>query len=296
LVISEEEWLVNSSYTIPERWGHSRCDFPIPQQYVAPSNMMNQPIGLGTTISPSQLNDWRHSAITPQYAAKIYQMARLHYKASIESPTEYRIITILLYISGMLELPASTSWRAGYLYRAAVKNHRPHNHLTLLAACISTACREYGIPCPTHQLVKFFRDRGHRVSGKLMMKAALDAGLISVAASPAEYLSVILTKLQLFSRDRVAEKIAVSFDAWLAEIDRQARKITPYFCARCPAKTNPYITAVALVYAAEWKIKKEIKRERVLTQANLAACIGIDDYSLRDIFVKYCKTIFGRKQ
>jgi transcription initiation factor TFIIIB Brf1 subunit/transcription initiation factor TFIIB len=286
LIITQDN-LVDSSFLLNMT---QRSSESFHEQFVALGKQVNRPICLGTQIQ--SFTDYKGLFMTASNIKKFDQLRHLQkITAMAGHEDEYRIITMITKICRKLELPQYVEQNACYRWRK-IATEAIVNHVSMAATCIYIAAKGFRVPCPLKVLLQACRDEGHRVSARLILRDSMNKTMKGKAATPREYLDTVLGQLRSFFEERVRTK-GLNPNEWLSELDRQAKRITDYYAKHQHAKTNPYITAVALVYAAEYKIQKEQGWGRVFTQATLAECIGVDDYSIRDIFVMRLKPIFG---
>jgi transcription initiation factor TFIIIB Brf1 subunit/transcription initiation factor TFIIB len=132
-----------------------------------------------------------------------------------------------------------------------------------------------------------FKDLGHRVSGKSIVKLAQtlpsELGISLRIRKSEDYLqrivSSIIERNEVKTRLKELELSEIEYENKLLQF---AREILSETNLKTRGGRNPYIFAVSVVYCADRIIGKIRNHRQVLTQKTLANICEVAEYSIRD--------------
>jgi transcription initiation factor TFIIIB Brf1 subunit/transcription initiation factor TFIIB len=209
--------------------------------------------------------------------------------------TDYRSLMSLNRVTSFLGLSDNVRKRAAYLYKIvtsaedSAKIPKISNHIVLVALCLMVSIRESASNAPVRlsEIVGMFKDLGHRVSGKAIVKLAQnlpsDLGISLRIRRSEDYLqriaSSVLENIDVKKRLKELEFPALEYESKLLQFSREILSETNL---RTRGGRNPYIFAVSVVYCADRLIGKIRNHRQVLTQKTLANICEVAEYSIRD--------------
>ena len=209
--------------------------------------------------------------------------------------TDYRSLMSLNRVISFLSLSENIRKRAAYLYKIVTSSEKKKkidkisNHIVLVALCLMVAIRESASNAPIrmNEIINIFKDLGHRVSGKAIVKLAqsLPSELdISLKVRKSEdYLHRIISNItqnpEVFERLKSYQLDKREYENKLAQFSREILNETNI---RTRGGRNPYIFAVSVVYCADRMIGKIRNHRQILTQKSLANICDVAEYSIRD--------------
>ena len=161
----------NSSNQIP--WDHE----------MSPGKRVHIVDGLGSYIGYHNDGYFHDGKGTTLSSKKQYKFRKLKRKYNLRikignHETDYRSLMSLNRVSGFLGISDNVKKRAAYLYKIVTtaevnkKIEKISNHIVLVALCLMVAIRESASNAPIRlsEIVSIFKDLGHRVSGKSIVK------------------------------------------------------------------------------------------------------------------------------
>ena len=288
---------VNSSFKITNN--ESQSKFNSSKHYVALGERVNVIDGMGSYIDYQYSNFFIDKNGNPISSKNQNLFKRLKYKHNARAKldkkeTNFRALNTLNKIASKLELKDNIRDRAAYFYQKIVKNEKKRqitNHLTLAALCLLLAAREFkeNGPLTVQEIANTFIKYGHRVSPRSIIQLSLKLKPIfpnlfkrrsrkSEEYMPRIISSIINSKevrqrlqlknidLNFYERNLLKESMAI-----LKKLDNASR-----------GGRNPFILAVATVYAADQKISQKFQMKSILTQKILSKCTQTAEYSIRD--------------
>ncbi|NHJ46868.1 MAG: hypothetical protein FK733_03680 [Asgard group archaeon] len=209
--------------------------------------------------------------------------------------TDYRSLMSLNRVTSFLGLSDNVRKRAAYLYKVVTtaensgKTDKISNHIVLVALCLMVAVRESASNAPIRlsEIVGMFKDLGHRVSGKSIVKMAqtlpTELGISLRIRKSEDYLQRIVSSILENSDVKIRLKelnfTAIEYENKLLQFSREILSETNL---KTRGGRNPYIFAVSVIYCADRIIGKIRNHRQVLTQKTLANICEVAEYSIRD--------------
>lgn len=298
----------------------TKCGLVISQYYAAPTYKMNPTNdgkshnsaiqytslgdrlhlidGLGSYIgSENSINfkDSQGNYLSSKSQAKFNKLKCYDMRSRIaKRETDYRVLTILNNVVPKLHLSSKIRDRAAYFYQKITKdkeNDDLTNHILLSALCLLQAVREYKdhAPVTIQEIVESFRLLGHRVSERAIIQLSLKirpkfSNIFSNKIRRSEeYISRIISNILKYPKTK-ARLIYYKTDPVKYESDlfNETEIVLKSIDVRKRGGRNPYIFAVASIYAADQIISSKQKTHPILTQKILSDAANCAEYSVRD--------------
>lgn len=256
--------------------------------------------GLGSYIgyhNDGYFQDGKGSTLTSKKQFKFRKLKkRYNLRIKISNhETDYRSLMSLNRVSSYLKLSDSVKKRAAYLYKIvtnaerAKKIEKISNHIVLAALCLMVAIRESASNAPIRlsEIISIFKDLGHRVSGKSIIKLAQslpsELGITLRIRKSEHYLQrIVSTIVESTKIQKRLNKAEINFKDYKQKILKLAIEILEDTNLRARGGRNPYIFAVSVVYCADRILGKLDNRRQILTQKTLAEICDVAEYSIRD--------------
>ena len=181
------------------------------------------------------------------------------------------------------------------------------NRVSCVYYCIWDSIRHFGYHTHLSNLIKTFRNYGHRVGKKGLIR---DAGIyreilynkgikktnskslkdyitsnIGILNSNFEYIKEMLKQKGFIIK---VEKYLFELETLSFEIEKKVRRYFSY-------RGNPFSNAGACVYFAALLISKRHKKKKILTQAWMGEILEIPSYTIRDVFIHHLKQFVIKK-
>jgi len=297
LVINKE--YVPPSYKINEfnNTGHRNST----SSFVALGDRLNIVDGLGSYMDYQFSSYFHDKNGLPLSSKKQALFKRLKYRYDLRAridkqETDYRTLMTLNRICSMMEsINQNMKNRAAYLYQKFIKKLKKgefYNHLNLIAVCIYLAAKETkdSAPLTVKEIATAFKKLNHRVSTKSIIKTALlikpkfqEIFQSHKSTKSEEYLPKIIHKITTNNeiRNRL-KKLGISEFEYEKALLNESQNILFQIPDDKRGGRNPYILAVATIYAADQNLSKNWKRRAILTQHLLSLITGTAEYSVRD--------------
>ncbi|MFW9923481.1 MAG: hypothetical protein ACFFDW_09390 [Candidatus Thorarchaeota archaeon] len=269
--------------------------------------------GLGSYIgyhNDGFFQDGKGSSLSSKNQYKFRKLKR-RYNLRIKignHETDYRSLMSLNRVASYLDVSDSVRKRAAYLYKIVTNAERINkvekisNHIVLVALCLMVAIRESASNAPIRlsEIISIFKDLGHRVSGKAIVKLAQsippELNISLKVRKSEDYLqrivSAIIENYDIRERLTNVETEINDYEQKLLSLSREIFNETNL---RTRGGRNPYIFAVSVVYCADRIIGKMNNRRQILTQKTLAEICDVAEYSIRDHHRTVLKDKFKEK-
>lgn len=256
--------------------------------------------GLGSYIgyhNDGFFHDGKGTTLSSQNQYKFRKLKR-KYNLRIKignHETDYRSLMSLNRVIGYLDLSDTVRKRAAYLYKIVThaeqnkKIEKISNHIVLVALCLMVAIRESASNAPIRlsEIVNIFRDLGHRVSGKSIIKLAqtlpseLDVSL-KIRKSEDYLLRIASSIIQNIDVVNRLKELNITCKDYENKLTQLSREILSDINLKTRGGRNPYIFAVSVVYCADRLVGKLNGHKQILTQKALADICEVAEYSIRD--------------
>jgi len=287
---------VNSSLFITEP---TNAQIPWDHE-MAPGKRVHIVDGLGSYIgyhNDGFFHDGKGTTLSSQNQFKFRKLKR-KYNLRIKlgnHETDYRSLLSLNRVVGFLGLSDSVRKRAAYLYKIVVaaeskkKIEKISNHIVLVALCLMVAIRESASNAPVRlsEIVGVFKDLGHRVSGKSIVKLAqmlpVELGVSLRIRKSEDYLQRIVASI-LGSQEigHRLRNLDLTPEEYRKKLLQYSRELLSELNLKSRGGRNPYIFAVSVVYCADRIIARINNHRQILTQKTLSEICKVAEYSIRD--------------
>jgi len=269
--------------------------------FVALGDRLNIVDGLGSYMDFQFSSFFHDKNGAPLSSRNQALFKRLKYRYDLRAridkqETDYRTLMTLNRVCALLDaITLTIKNRSAYLYQKFIKKLKKgdfYNHLNLIAVCLYLAVKESKdcVPLTIKEIANAFKKLNHRVSTKSIIKTAL---LIKPkfkkifqnhrTTKSEEYLPKIIHKISSSPKikGRLMKHQKTEFEYEKA-LSTESRLILQQITSENRGGRNPYILAVATVYAADQKLSKTWKKKSILTQHLLSLITGTAEYSVRD--------------
>jgi len=267
---------------------------------MAPGKRVHIVDGLGSYIgyhNDGFFHDGKGTTLSSQNQYKFRKLKRkynLRIKLS-NHETDYRSLLSLNRVVSFLGLSDNVRKRAAYLYKIVTaaeskkKIEKISNHIVLVALCLMVAIRESASNAPIRlsEIVSIFKDLGHRVSGKSIIKLAqslpTDLGISLRMRKSEDYLQrIVASILQSPEISNRLLTLKLSPKEYEKRLLQFSRELLSELNLKSRGGRNPYIFAVSVVYCADRIIARISSHRQILTQKTLSEICKVAEYSIRD--------------
>lgn len=269
--------------------------------YVALGDRLNIVDGLGSYMGYQFSSYFYDKNGNPLSSKKQVLFKRLKYRYDLRAriakqETNYRTLMTLNRVCTLLEsINQNIKNRSAYLYQKFTKELKKgdfYNHLNLIAVCLYLAVKESkdGAPLTIKEIANAFKKLNHRVTTKSIIRTAL---LIKPkfkqlfqnhkSTKSEEYLQKIVHMIT--SNDEIKKrltKVQKEHFEYEKNLLVESQLILKQLSVEQRGGRNPYILAVATIYAADQKLSKKWKKRSILTQHLLSKITNTAEYSVRD--------------
>lgn len=288
--------IVNQSIIISET-GNAQIPW---DHEMSPGKRVHIVDGLGSYIgyhNDGFFHDVKGSTLSTKNQYK-YRKLKRKYNLRIKignHETDYRSLMSLNRVTSFLGISDNVRKRAAYLYKIVTiseqnnKIEKISNHIVLVALCLMVAIRESAANAPIRlsEIVNLFKDLGHRVSGKAIVKLAQilpsELGISLKIRKSEDYIQRIVSSI--LENDDIMirlKELGFSDIEYEKRLIKYSREILSETNLKTRGGRNPYIFAVSVVYCADRIIGKIQNHRQILTQKTLASICQVAEYSIRD--------------
>ncbi len=282
-------------------------------QELAPGKRVHIVDGLGSYIgyhNDGYFHDGKGTTLSSKGQYKFRKLKR-RYNLRIKignHETDYRSLMSLNRVAAFLDISDGVKKRAAYLYKVVTsaesinKIEKISNHIVLVALCLMVSIRESASNAPIRlsEIISIFKDLGHRVSGKAIVKLAqllpAELGVSLRIRKSEDYLQRIVSSIveEKDIHPRLSN-IGLEKLAYEQKLLQLSREILAETSLKIRGGRNPYIFAVSVVYCADRIIGKVGGHRQILTQKSLANICDVAEYSIRDHHRTVLKDKFKEK-
>lgn len=282
------------------------------KQYVSLGSRVHIVDGLGSYIdyhTTSFFKDSHGESLVP-FKQRLFRRLKYMYDLRTRisgNETNYRALRTLNRACSILQLPDSVRDRAAYYYQKISKKYGKlkedsTNHIVLVAACLLLAIREYKhrAPVAIKELIEVFKNMGHRVSVRRVVREVAVIkkviGTKNYVRKSEDYIYRIISAI-INSKDVLMQlqSLDIPYNHFKRLLLKETLQILRGLNFSLRKGRNPYILAVASVYAAAKKISFQLGIKRILTQKLVARLSGVAEYSVRDHYCSLLKKIIEKQ-
>jgi transcription initiation factor TFIIIB Brf1 subunit/transcription initiation factor TFIIB len=244
--------------------------------------------GLGSHMDyfrADYLYDANGAPLSPDAQKKFRRMRRIYEKIRVEG-RDYHALKNLSNITTALQLSDTVRNRAVYIYRKLsepANNSKPvKNRSILVAVSLYIAIKETKTPVTMQELVSACQDYGYKVTQKTLLRAAaLQPFKVPVSTSE-DFVHMYINRAVQSVSDKLTKR-GWSPDKYRSELIRLTLFILSRVGSDKRRGRRPQTIAAAAIYGAA-KILGKKKTERILTQEVLERTLGVDAFSIRDVY------------
>jgi transcription initiation factor TFIIB len=267
-----------------------------PQAFSSLGERDNIVNGLGSHIGGvygAPRHDIKNHTISAENRAKFTRLKNYDERAKLGGKeTTYRTLCSFNRICSTLHIPPTISNRACQLYKKLkdqlLKSDRI-NSVNLMACCLYLAVKEVKYPLPLKALATAFSELNHRVSMKsivrtaLMLKIRFNTYFQNESIRSEDYLNTIISAIMNSKEvcDRI-NRTSLTPHNFAKLLYEQANSLLSRIPLDKRGGKNPYLFAVASIYAVGTQIGKQFKAYAIITQTLLAQVTNSAEYTIRD--------------
>lgn len=240
-------------------------------------------------------NEERHTTGISGARTSYHYLKLVSDYAGREDSTTYSCAKLIERTCDGLGLPGTVMREAVVIAKKVLKSQTAERVGTgaVSSYSIITACRIVGATSVgAREVIAAHRALGRRVSISALIQLSLDSPYRAPPRKPQDYLARIIGKLSSDSSTLGELKVAGIRDA---AYFRMLRDEAWGALARVDdisiAGHNPCALAATAVYAAEAGLAKREGRKTILSQRDLARCVGVAEYTVREQYRKIFKPV-----
>ena len=227
----------------------------------------------------------------PEGVSRYRRLAKAHKLSPVygDRSTLYRAIKVLERVCNELRIPEDVRERAVQVYHKMLKVLpdgvvRP-NHYRLVAASLIVALKEAELTVPIRDVISCFRKLGHRVSYSGVLRAHFHIRKLIGYNPRVNLRAYVYGVLESLIPGR-----SLSDDEFRLRVYRRAMLLLSNVERRQVAGKNPYIVALAAVYAAAVLVSGK-RRPRAITQRALSEASGFSESAIRACYRAVFKSL-----
>jgi len=202
-----------------------------------------------------------------------------------EGVAVYNCARLMERVCEKLELPGSVVGESVAIAKSVMELREGHGEITLAAVsafAIINACKRQRVTSVgVREIMDAHRNLGYRVKASIIIQISIDSPVRIGPRMAEEYLGNVLVRLQ----QRLPEEgdVPAGYFNTLYEAARIALEN-----ADGPSRGghNPRALAATAVYAGEMALSIAEERKRIVSQREIAACVGVAEYTVREQFVE----------
>ncbi len=207
----------------------------------------------------------------------------------------YNCAKLVERVCEKLVLPAAVVGESVTIARSVMDLRRGHGEITIAAISafsVINACKRLRVTSVgLREIVEAHRNLGYRVKASVINEISIDSPIRTKPRRAEEYLANVLVRL------RMAMEGSDGFEpGYFGSLHEAAR--TALESVEGPARGghNPRALAATAVYAGEIALARKEARKKFLSQKEIAACIGVAEYTIREQFVEIFRPRMGMIQ
>ncbi|MDA4114329.1 MAG: hypothetical protein OK474_09805 [Thaumarchaeota archaeon] len=187
-----------------------------------------------------------------------------------------------------LALPRAVVGDAVTISKSVMEMRKGHGEITIAAISafsIINACKRLRVTSVgVKEIMEAHKNLGYRVKASVIIQISIDSPIRTRPRRAEEYLGNVVVHLQPMLAGR--DDLPVGYFNALHEASRIALES---LASQCRGGHNPRGLAATAVYAGETALAAIEQRERIVSQRQMAACVGVAEYTVREQFVEMFK-------
>ena len=207
----------------------------------------------------------------------------------------YSCAKLMERICEKLELPKSVVGESVAIAKCVIEMRKEHGEITIAAVSaysIINACKRLRVTrVGVREIMEAHGNLGYRVKASVIIKISIDSSVKTGPRMAEEYLGNVLVHLrQSLAGDG---EVPAGYFNTLYEAARIALEN-----ADGPSRGghNPRALAATAVYAGEMALSSSEGRKKIVSQREIAACVGVAEYTVREQFVEIFRPRMGEIQ
>jgi len=245
--------------------------------------------GVGGFMGPLEPNPGEKRRGLPGSPSSYGYLKKVSDYSGREDSTVYACVKMIERVCEKLSLPKIVTGEAILVARKLFIVKRQKTDVTSAAVSafsVITACKIWGITSiGVREIVEAHRALGRRVKVSSLISLSLDSPVRVGARRAEDYVSRVVARLpenESLSKDlRAIGSSEASYFARLRDAAFEALEAADS-CSR--GGHSPCALAATAVYAGETLLAKRESRKRILTQKDVADCVGVAEYTIREQF------------
>ncbi len=262
--------------------------------------------GIGSFIDfygTMHLKDGKGSRLSRHIENKFLRLKRINdlQLHTMNKESDYRALRVLNRMVSFFQFSKHIRGRSAYLLRIMTRyipEYTGLNRIILVATAFYISIRENsgGNPITLNELVDGFKDQGHRISKKLIIRALwtlrpklskiLDFSKILSTSN--NYIPTVFQKLQ--SSENIKNRIRmrkINEQEYFHLLQLETRALLEKIPYQARGGRNPYIFTVSTAYAADHIVSKnKLGVRAILSQKAIAEATNVAEYSVRDHYAR----------
>jgi transcription initiation factor TFIIIB Brf1 subunit/transcription initiation factor TFIIB len=271
------------------------------KQYVSPGERVDIVDGMGSYIgnfNETRSRDSHGNTLSKEKELYFRRLNRIYnFRARIRhKESQYRVLKSLNHATVLLQLSDETKQRAAYIYRKSLKHFdqkEVSTHPVIMTVALFLAIRERSAPVTLQDVIKTFRQLGHRIPlNKVMRMIEIlkkAPGIELVRRISEDYIPCLASKV--VRHPEVKVRLHRRFwtpTEYHSLLTRTATLLLKEISPEQRGGRHPYIFAASVLYGADLLIARQSEKCAVLTQKLLATITNVAEYSIRD---HYCSVL-----
>ena len=197
----------------------------------------------------------------------------------------YSCAKLMERVCEKLELPKSVVGESVAIAKCVIEMRKEHGEITIAAISafsIINACKRLRVTrVGVREIMEAHTNLGYRVKASVIIRISIDSSVRTGPRMAEEYLGNVLVRLQqsLAGEDGVT----AGYSNRLYEAARIALENTD---GPSRGGHNPRALAATAVYAGEMALSSSEERKKIISQREIAACVGVAEYTVREQFVE----------
>ena len=207
--------------------------------------------------------------------------------ACTESSMVYSCARLVERICEKLLIPKGVIGQAMGIARSVIemRNGRGEfNSASISAFSIITACKIQDVTnSGVREIIEAHRALGHRVKTSTIIQMSIESPIRSRPRKPEEYLGRVVARLPSNTSLRASlREFGYNEVVYYLKLLEIGKRILEVIDESTRAGHNPRALAASSIYTAEVLLSKMDSRRKFMTQKDVAACIDIAEYTVRE--------------
>jgi transcription initiation factor TFIIIB Brf1 subunit/transcription initiation factor TFIIB len=197
----------------------------------------------------------------------------------------YTCARLMERVCEKLALPKMVVGESVVIAKAIMEMRKGHGEITIAAIsafAIINACKRLRVTSVgVKEIMDAHRNLGYRVKASVIIQISIDSPIRTRPRRAEEYLGNVLVHLQPALSEN--DSLPLGYFNLVHEAARVALESvdTPYRGGH-----NPRALAATAIYTGETALAMIEERKKVISQREIAACVGVAEYTVREQFVE----------